>query len=320
MDLLIEIVCSIDNAHSYPGVRCDIPAHSYQSSFSPNTQWTEEYAQGHEIKKYWQDFAKKYDLYSKVRLSTSVTSSNWDPQRANWRLDLKDKHGNQSSEHFDFVVHAIGRFNNWRLPKYPGMDTYKGHLVHASNWDPSFDSKNKRVAVIGNGASGVQIVPALRRIATHIDHYARNPTWVAAAFTPYLQERREGVMEISEEKRESFKDEATYLEYRKNLEDGFWRTYAGIIDGSETSKNMRPKLTEIMRKRLGAEYGEEILDKLVPDFPPHCRRLTPAPGYLESLTKENVTLIQTAIERFTEDGKREVSARFGVISRSIFEI
>jgi len=285
----------------YPGVRCDIPSHVYQSSFSPNTQWSEEYATGPEIRKYWQDFARKYDVYSRLRLSTKVKGAYWEPQRAQWRLEIESG-GVRSTEHFDFVIQAIGRFNDFRMPEYPGMVKYKGQVVHSSAWVESFDATDKRIATIGNGASGIQVTPALQKIAKHIDHYARSPTWIGGAFTPDLKERQDGPMYISPEAREGFKDEETYLHYRKKMEDGFYRTFEGIIADSKASKDLPEKFTKLMKDRLDMVGRADLLPRLIPDFPPHCRRLTPGPGYLESLTKENVTLVQTPIERFYEDG------------------
>ena len=273
----------------------------YQSSFYRNTQWSEEYAQGPEIREYWQDLARKYDVYSKLSLSTKVTGSYWDPQRAQWRLEIESE-GRKSAEHFDFVIQAIGRFNSWKMPEYPGMDKYKGKLFHSSDWDTSFDPTKKRVATIGNGASGIQITPALQKICTQVDHYARSATWVAGAFTPWLKERTEAPMYISPETRAAFEDEDLYLFYRKKLEDGFWRTYEAQIADSDASKAMPDKLKALMKNRLGDSEKAPRLDEVVPDFPPHRRRLTPGPGYLESLTKDNVSLIRTPIERFTEDG------------------
>lgn len=241
-------------------------------------------------------------MYSKLRLSTKVLGSYWEPQQARWRLEI-EAGGQKSTEYYDFVIQAIGRFNSWRMPEYPGMDKYQGGLFHSSNWDSSFDPTDKHVAVIGNGASGVQIIPALQKISKRIDHYARSPTWIAGAFTPWLKERQDGPMPISKEVREAFEDPDMYLLYRKKLEDGFWRTYQAQIANSEAANALPGKLTNLMKKRVDGDRNPELFEKLVPHFPPHCRRLTPGPGYLESLIKDNVTLIQTPIERFYEDGK-----------------
>lgn len=79
----------------------------------------------------------------------------------------------------DVLITAIGHFDAWKLPDYPGISDYKGHLRHSSNWDERFDPKGKRIATIGNGASGIQVTTALQKVASRLDHYARNPTWIA---------------------------------------------------------------------------------------------------------------------------------------------
>ncbi|KAK5120787.1 hypothetical protein LTR85_005853 [Meristemomyces frigidus] len=283
----------------YPGVRCDIPAMVYQSTFSPNTQWSEEYAQGPEILKYWQGVAKKHDVYSKTKFQTKVLGAYWEPEFAKWRLEV-EADGQRRTEHFDFFVTAIGHFNQWKLPDYPGIDLYKGELRHSSDWDTSFDATGKRIATIGNGASGIQVTTELRKTAAHLDHYARSRTWIAGAFNPAAKDRLDTAMPFTPEQLEDFKDPVKFLKHRKELEGAFWRNFQGQIAGSEVSKNSKKAFIELMRKRLGD--NSELLDQLIPDFPPHCRRLTPGPGYLEALTAPNLEFIQTPIERFTEDG------------------
>ena len=94
---------------------------------------------------------------------------------------------------------AIGRFNAWRLPDYPGIEEYQGHLRHSSNWDPSFQPAGKTVAVIGNGASGIQVTPELQKVVKHLDRYARSPTWIASSFAGH--DRKAEPMYINAKKR-----------------------------------------------------------------------------------------------------------------------
>jgi cation diffusion facilitator CzcD-associated flavoprotein CzcO len=286
--------------NNYPGVRCDVPAHVYQSTFDPNTQWSEVFAQGREILAYWQELAKKHDVFSKTRFNSKVTGAYWDAAKAQWKVSIKDtKTQLQREEYFDFVIPAVGHFNEWKLPNYPGLETFKGHLRHSSNWDPSFDPTGKRVAVIGNGASGVQVVPNLQPIVKHLDHYARSGTWIAGAFAGSLERQLEPI-NYSAEQLESFQDPAKYHEFRKELESTFWRRYETQLKGTKESAQAINDFKKLMSKRLEAK--PELLDDIVPDFSPHCRRLTPGPGYLEALTKENASFIRTPIERITEDG------------------
>jgi cation diffusion facilitator CzcD-associated flavoprotein CzcO len=285
----------------YPGVRCDIPSHCYQSTYSPKVDWSEEYAQGNEIKNYWQSLARKFDVHSKCRFQTKVNSAQWIPEDAKWRLNVSDLAASTVDDfEFDFIITANGHFNEWKLPSYPGIEKFKGHLRHSSNWDPNFDPKGKRIATIGNGASGIQVTTALQKQAAHVDHYARNKTWIAGSFNPSTRERQEAAMPFSEEQLRDFQDPEKYLAFRKQLEGTFFRRFESILRDSDTTRKGAEAFKQIMRERLGDDA--ELLEKMVPDFPPFCRRLTPGPGYLEAITKDNLTFIQDPIDHFTEDG------------------
>ncbi|PGH27885.1 hypothetical protein AJ80_00435 [Polytolypa hystricis UAMH7299] len=283
----------------YPGVRCDIPSNVYQSTFSPHTQWTEEFAQGPEIRAYWQGVAKKYKVRQYIKFSNKIIHAQWHPKEAKWVLRVEDLQSQKTTEEkFDVLISAIGRFNAWKLPDYPGIEEYQGHLRHSSNWDPNFDPRGKTVAVIGNGASGVQVVPELQKVVKQLDHYARSPTWIAGSFGGH--DRKAEPMHFSPEQLKEFEDPKKYLEYRKTLESAYWRRFAAIFKKSNENVTAKRDFTALMVKRL--EDKPELVDSLVPSFSPYCRRLTPGPGYLEALTKDNVNLIQTRIKRFTKTG------------------
>lgn len=107
-------------------------------------------------------------------------------------------------------------------------------------------------------------------------------------------------MPFSPEQLEEFKDPHKFLAYRKALEETYWRRFGSVYKDGEESKNAREKFIDLMAKRLTNK--PELLDQIVPAFSPHCRRLTPGPGYLEALTQPNVSFIRTPIARFTETG------------------
>jgi cation diffusion facilitator CzcD-associated flavoprotein CzcO len=184
-----------------------------------------------EILAYWKSIARKYDVYSNIRFRTKVVGAHWDPLKARWRVDsINLETGASSSEEYHFVITAIGHFNEWKLPTeqdYPGISRFKGLLRHSSNWDPTFDPTGKRIATIGNGASGIQVTTALQKVAAHVDHYARNKSWIAGSFNPALKDRQETTMLFSKELLESFNDPATYLQWRKELENHFFRGFDG---------------------------------------------------------------------------------------------
>lgn len=161
------------------------------------------------------------------------------------------------------------------------------------------------MAVIGNGASGLQIVPNLQLISKQVTQFVRNPTWVANSWAG--DERTFEPQPYDKEVRDAFKDPHTYLKFRKELEEKYWRRFRAMMRDSEENEDMKEVFTDIMKKR--ASKKPELLDGLIPDFAPHCRRLTPGPGYLEALAEDNAELVKTPIKRFTATGIETVDGK-----------
>jgi cation diffusion facilitator CzcD-associated flavoprotein CzcO len=231
-------------------------------------------------------------------MQQKVTSAVWNAKNAKWTLSVeKVENGESYEEGFDVIITAIGRFNAWKLPDYPGIKDFEVHLRHSSNWDPDFYPKGKRVAVIGNGASGIQLVPALQPLVSHLDHYARSKTWIAGSFGGEGSGRTLAPKYFPKEILRSFEDLGGYLKFRKELEGRFYQRFGALFKGSESNKALRDEFIKLMAERL--KKKPELLAQFIPDLSPNCRRLTPGPGYLEALTEDNVSFIQTPISHFT---------------------
>lgn len=299
----------------YPGVRCDIPSHVYQSTFAPKKDWSDEFSPGAEILEYWRNLARTYDVYQHAKFQHRVEGCVWDDNEGVWSLTVRKTKGAEEevlTEKADFVLAATGRFNAWKLPDYPGISDYRGFLRHSSHWDPSFDPKNKRVAVIGNGASGIQLVANLQKAVGRLDHYTRRGTWIATSWAG--DDRTLEPQPIPEDKKKSLEGEKAYLEFRKGVEDKYWRRFDTFFRGGENN-DMRERFEGNMKQRLSKK--SHLIEHIVPDFSPNCRRLTPGPGYLEAIASDNLDYISTPIKRFTETGiettdgaHREVDAIF----------
>ncbi|KAL2876602.1 hypothetical protein SGCOL_008180 [Colletotrichum sp. CLE4] len=294
----------------YPGVRCDVPAHAYQATFAPSTDWTEAYATGSEIQSYWQGVAERFDVRKYIHFKHSVSSAEWSEEKAKWVVQIQTDDGVITDE-ANFLITATGHFSDPKLPQYPGIDKFKGHLRHTSNWDPKFDAKGKRIAVIGNGASGLQVLPQLQKVATSIDHYARNKTWVAAPIGG--EDLADFVANNIEDARS---DPEKYLSFRKALEGKLFSRFGGIFKDGPQNAAAENYIKELMRARLGA--NSELADEIIPEFPVGCRRLTPGPGYLEALNAENVNYITDRILEFTETGIRTVDGALLPANRDNF--
>lgn len=290
----------------YPGVRCDVPSHCYQLSFAPNTQWSEYYPKGEEIQQYYENTVKEYGLFDKFHLEHEVLGATWLAQQNLWSIEIRDlKTGSTFIKTADFFINSQGRISQPKYPNISGLyDTYKGDVLHTARWKTGFDLKDKKVAVIGNGASAQQLIPNIVAGVAHIDHYVRTKTWVTATFTRDLYEataQQPGGPKYSEDERAQFKNDPTaYLQHRRELQSKFHNTPWAEVLGSKENAALRERIIEVMLQRVGGD--KEFLQKILPDYAPGCKRLTPAPGYLEALIDPKVSFITEGILRVDETG------------------
>jgi hypothetical protein len=194
------------------------------------------------------------------------------------------------------------------------IQRYETWLQRRTN---THESQNKRVAVIGAGSSGIQIVPSLQKEpGAHIDHYVRGPTWISTTLAGEEVQQRGGESNFEyrpEEIEEWRKNPELYLAYRRKIEADLQLGHPLTIRDTDMQKGAKALFTQLMTDRL--KKKSHLVDGLIPDFPPVCKRLTPGPGYLEALTEDNVEVIREKIDHVsstgivTEDGKhREVDA------------
>ena len=154
---------------------------AYQFTFESHSQWSEFYASGKEIQEYLKRVAKKYHVDKYVKKRHEVVGATWQGTECTWKVDVKDlTSGEVFSDSADFLVVATGILNDWRWPDIPGLKDFQGKLLHSADWDDSYDLKDKKIALIGGGSSGIQILPVLQPIAKTIDHYSRSKMWIAS--------------------------------------------------------------------------------------------------------------------------------------------
>ncbi|EXJ56534.1 hypothetical protein A1O7_06878 [Cladophialophora yegresii CBS 114405] len=290
----------------YPGCACDIPAHTYQLSWESNVEWSQFYASQAEILKYWQRVAEKYDLRRLIKFSHRVIEGRWHEDEARWELKIEDLAGRSIiTESCDVFITAIGLLNQWEWPSVPGLHSFEGKLMHSADWDEGYDFKDKSIAVIGAGSSGIQIVPSLQPLVKRLDHYVRGKTWIATPMAAQELEKRDATdssnFSYSPNEIAAWKsDPASYLAYRKQVEQTVQSDHEITLRGSPMQKMARSYFESLMTQRLAKK--PEILQHILPGFSPLCKRLTPGPGYLEALTQDNVAVIPTKIEQVTRTG------------------
>src|SRR3954453_513314 len=160
-------------ANTYPGCQCDIPSHLYSFSFAPNPDWTRTYPKQPELRDYLRRTAEQHGVYERVRLNTEVTDARWDADANRWRLTTTD--GPYTA---DVVVAAPGPLSEPSIPEIPGIEDFEGTIFHTATWNHDHDLRGRRVAVVGTGASAIQVVPEIAEVAEHLDVIQRTPPWV----------------------------------------------------------------------------------------------------------------------------------------------
>lgn len=198
------------------------------------------------------------------------------------------------------LVNGSGILNCKKVPDVAGLDSFKGTLMHSAAWDANFDHTGKRVGVIGNGSSAIQIVPQLQSDALKLVEYIRTPTWVIPDFLSEFTENGTN-FEYTAQQKQTWRENPTELrDLRRKMEHAF-NTYFGIF--KTTSPNqayVREAFTQLMKSRLSDD--EDLISKIVPQFPVGCRRITLGNGYLEALRKAKVYTNLDPILRITPKG------------------
>ena len=158
----------------YPGLAVDVPTTTYSYFFEPNPNWSRLFTPGPEIKQYADDVAYKYDVRKHMRFNTTVEGARWDEDATLWRIALAD--GETLSARY--LITATGFLSQPAVPDIPGIDSFEGRVIHTTEWEDDFDASGRRIAVIGTGATAVQLIPELAKQAADLTVYQRTPIWV----------------------------------------------------------------------------------------------------------------------------------------------
>src|SRR5439155_743713 len=162
------------HVNRYPGLAVDIASVTYSYSFEPNPYWSRVFAPGEELKRYAEHVADKYDLRRHMRFSTTVDSARWDEDEQHWTVQLRD--GEPVTARY--LLTATGFLSQPKLPEIDGIESFAGKVIHSADWDDSYSLAGRRAALIGTGATAVQLIPQVAREVAELTVYQRTPIWV----------------------------------------------------------------------------------------------------------------------------------------------
>jgi len=279
----------------YPGLACDTPAHSYTYSFALNPDWSSYYAPGPEIRQYFEAMTQRFNLHDSIVFNTEIARCTYENGR--WNIITKDGKHDQA----DVIIAATGVLHHPHTPDIPGLADFKGECFHSARWNDSITLTDRRIGVIGNGSTGVQIVSALATKARRIVHFQRSPQWIMPCKNPAY----------SKQERELFRHNTAAIEAVRNGPEAIARRArftAAIIDVDS------PELAEIqsiVEQHLNDSIKDAVLrEKLRPNYRAACKRLVFSPDYYTAVQNPSVFLETGAIERVEPNGIRTTDGSF----------
>jgi len=269
----------------YPGLTCDVPSQLYQFSFAPKPDWSGLFAPGAEIQRYLRDVVDGHGLDDRLRLNTEVESATFTGSA--WRVTTSDG----AELEADFLIAATGVLHHPFTPDIPGLDTFVGDVVHTARWNDDVVTDGRRIAVIGTGSTGVQVVSALQPEAAHISHLVRSPQWVMWAPMGIRQPAVVG----------------RFLQKRPELHSRLYEVFlwgSGILADITTRPSWRRRLVQAYaRWSLRTQVRDpELRERLTPDYQPLCKRQVVSSSYYRAIRADNAELVTASIERVIPNG------------------
>jgi len=290
----------------YPGARVDVGSHQYCFSFEPADHWSEYYCQQPELRAYFDTVVDRYGLRSHCRFGTTVTEATWDEERNLWHMALAGADGAGDALDARFLISAVGSLNLPRLPQIDGMEAFGGPSFHSARWPEHLDISGTNFALVGAGASGFQIGPAIAPEVERLTIFQRTAQWIIPnplyhAAVPPGDEW-------------ALRHLPFYGRWYR-----FIMTFAGIAMGIEpyridpahddpthrsiNAANARRADALLASMRSLVVGRPDLIEKVLPDYPATGKRILQDDGtWLRCLQRPNVEIVRNSIERIVEDG------------------
>ncbi|OCC23605.1 hypothetical protein MB02_10570 [Croceicoccus estronivorus] len=287
----------------YPGVRVDTPSISYEYSFEDSYDWDEHFCKGASVRSYLQHITERYGIESNTRFGCEVNNATFDEARDVWVLEMDTSDGPGIVE-ANVVITAVGLFANAKLPSFEGMEAFRGRIVHTARWpDEDVELRGKRVAIVGNGSTGVQILKNIAEVAEQVYVVQRTPQWISPRegygqpITPELA----WVIAHFPGYRNWWRYMATaalFDIHELQITDPEWQAQGGHVN--PRNDELRKFLTGYIHEQTGGR--KDLIEKVTPDYAPFSRRPVVDNGWYQALTRDNVELVACGITRLTENG------------------
>jgi 4-hydroxyacetophenone monooxygenase len=287
----------------YPGAGVDTPSHLYSAVSTP-ADWKHFFAKRDEIHAYMESMADRYEIRQHVQFGTEVVAATYDEKGQRWRTLVRRSGDTEETITAQYLITAVGGFARPVIPDIPGIEGFSGVVAHTARWPKDLDVANKRIVVVGTGASGIQLVPALAAENADVTVIQRTAQWIAPfeKFNKLVPDDLRLLMEAVPFYRSwyrlrllwSFSDKI----HASLQKDPDWPHQDRAIN--EINDGHRRFFTRYMNDKLAGR--PDVIEQVTPTYPPFGKRILLDNGWYESLLKPNVRIVTSAIREFDEKG------------------
>ncbi|WP_327139574.1 flavin-containing monooxygenase [Nocardia sp. NBC_01327] len=274
-------------ANHYPGAACDVPSPTYSYSFELETEWSQRFGTQAEIRAYLERCAVKYGVAPKIRSNTEVVAASFDESAGRWLVELADG----ETQWFDALICATGQLSRPKIPDLPGLESFGGAHFHSAEWDDSVELAGKRVAVVGSGASAVQLVPAIADRVRELHVVQRSPNWIGNKWNHRTSPRLRRLMRTV----------PGLARAQHNVEWLWYESRVPIIfNGFDP---LRKGVHAWLRFKIRREIDDPALRaKVTPGYKAGCNRLLLSNDWYPTLDRDDVTVHTEGVRAVTPSG------------------
>ena len=270
--------------NTYPGAECDVPSQLYSYSFALNPDWSKVYSPQQEIWEYTRKVAEDAQVLDRFVFDTAVLDATWDEAAQRWRVTTTG--GTYAAR---TVISGSGGLSEPRLPEIDGIEGFQGEIFHSARWDHDVDLTGKRVAVIGTGASAIQLVPELQKVVGHLDVYQRTPNWI-----------------IPRNERRFTAIEKAAFRHVPGLQKAVRAGVYAQLEGRAPAFTRFPQLLKVVERQCRKNIAKGISDpelvaKVTPSYRAGCKRILISNAWYPALASDNVDLVTDPITKVTGD-------------------
>ncbi len=288
--------------NTYPGAACDVPSHLYSLSFAPNPNWERTFSHGAPIREYLERVAHEHGIVPFIRFGEELLDARWEDDAQRWRLVSTTLELTA-----DVLVSCAGPLTEPVFPDVPGLERFTGKVFHSSRWDHEHDLTGRRVAVVGSGASAVQIAPAIQPLVDELVVFQRTPGWVI----PRLDR---DVTSFERRMLRRFPRLIRVLRgFQLAVRDGFHhraiarRPIARRVAGAVARRHLRRQVSDLRLRR-----------ELTPDFEIGCKRILISNDWYPALAAPNTTLVPSAVSEVGESSVTDAAGRTREVDAIVF--